>query len=148
MPNRKVNPDDFDISICRICNACKKSKSLDNFHIERTAKYGRSTICIECQRWRYIKNVHGLTKEQFLFLLEEQNYQCPICKRGLSLETKINIDHDHRCCASRPYCGKCVRGLLCDLCNRGLGQFKDSIELLENALEYMKFYGCIYAGSG
>jgi len=31
-----------------------------------------------------------------------------------------------------------VRGLLCSQCNQGLGRFKDSVELLKNAIAYLQ----------
>jgi len=40
------------------------------------------------------------------------------------------MDHDHET-------GK-FRGMLCHHCNRGLGNFKDKIENLEKAIEYLK----------
>ena len=43
---------------------------------------------------------------------------------------KMAIDHDHAT-------GK-VRGLICYNCNIGLGHFKDSIDTLERAIEYLK----------
>lgn len=42
----------------------------------------------------------------------------------------LHIDHDHET-------GK-VRALLCHACNKGLGQFGDSIERLEQAIVYLK----------
>jgi hypothetical protein len=42
----------------------------------------------------------------------------------------LAMDHDHRTGA--------IRGLLCNNCNRGLGRFKDSPDLLESALRYLK----------
>ena len=41
-----------------------------------------------------------------------------------------HIDHDHKT-------GK-VRDILCGLCNKGLGQFSDSIEKLQNAIKYLQ----------
>lgn len=45
---------------------------------------------------------------------------------------KLVVDHCH---AS----GK-IRGLLCDLCNRGIGHFNDSVELLYKAIKYLELH--------
>lgn len=68
---------------------------------------------------------YGLTKEQYLRMLEKQNYECMICKK----ETELFIDHDHTT--------GLVRGLLCNHCNFGLGHFKDDIENLKMAILYL-----------
>jgi hypothetical protein len=63
--------------------------------------------------------------------------KCGICgndlklpekRRGQSLEV-VAVDHNHST-------GK-VRGLLCNRCNKGLGFFKDSSELLNSAIRYL-----------
>lgn len=51
---------------------------------------------------------------------------------------KLQIDHDHSCCAGVKSCGKCIRGLLCPRCNKILGFSKDSILLLEKLIDYLK----------
>jgi hypothetical protein len=43
---------------------------------------------------------------------------------------RLGIDHDHTT-------GQ-VRGLLCDNCNPALGSFKDNIETLQKAIDYLK----------
>ena len=43
---------------------------------------------------------------------------------------RLGIDHDHTT-------GQ-VRGLLCDSCNPALGGFKDNIESLQKAIDYLK----------
>ena len=62
---------------------------------------------------------------------------CSICGRTDALV----IDHDHTCCdrdrSGRHTCGKCIRGVLCDLCNRGLGFFGDNVEGLLAAVAYV-----------
>lgn len=55
---------------------------------------------------------------------------CGICKETFSEKQPPHVDHCH-------ISGK-VRGLLCGNCNRGLGIFRDSLGILENAKEYLK----------
>jgi hypothetical protein len=50
---------------------------------------------------------------------------CNICH----IQEATAIDHNHKT-------GE-VRGYLCGNCNWGLGQFQDSIPLLEAAIEYL-----------
>ena len=75
-------------------------------------------------------------------IMVAQNFRCAIC--GIH-QSKVNrsfaVDHDHLCCSNRKSCGKCIRGLLCFECNIGLGKFKDSPQLLKNALNYINKEG-------
>jgi hypothetical protein len=71
----------------------------------------------------------GLTPEMFNQLWESQNGSCAICKRSLSRAWEdrrkpdgVCVDHDHAT--------GIVRGLLCVMCNRGLGFFKEPRHLL------------------
>lgn len=87
----------------------------------------------------YIIKEYGISSDQYKELLTKQNNLCKICKRP---ETTIDprnkklrrlcIDHDHKT-------GK-VRGLLCQKCNSMLGFFDDNIQILENAISYLKEY--------
>lgn len=72
-----------------------------------------------------IKYRYNITIEEYSKMLEEQDYQCKICKEIKAL----CIDHDHKT-------GK-VRGLLCGKCNRGIGFFNDNIKSLHNAIDYL-----------
>lgn len=84
------------------------------------------------------KNSHlmydfGITLEDYNNLLVKQDYKCAICGSKLPKNSKTKhlvVDHDHKT-------GK-VRGLLCQCCNFGLGQFGDSIENLKNAIKYLE----------
>lgn len=73
---------------------------------------------------------YGLTAEQYAEMLEQQNYQCPICERDFE-ETgeQAAIDHDHETGA--------VRGLLCKQCNLGIGNLQDDVNRVRNALQYL-----------
>lgn len=99
-----------------------------------------------------IKRVHyqrtrkyGLSLERYYQMLREQNYACAICERRIDeLNETLNVDHDHSCCPTDrnnpKTCGKCVRMLLCTDCNQGLGRFKDDLNLMEKAMNYLRDY--------
>lgn len=72
------------------------------------------------QVWRY-----GVTYEE---LLEKQNFKCAICKDQLKMDKKTHIDHK----------GDKIRGILCHLCNVGLGHFRDNKNYLQSAVEYLE----------
>lgn len=72
---------------------------------------------------------YGLTIEHYNKLLLQQNNKCAICEQNCPTGKKLAVDHNHQT-------GK-VRGLLCHHCNVGLGHFKDNIELLNSALDYL-----------
>lgn len=69
---------------------------------------------------------YGVTREWFN---NRFTGKCEICK-GLVEHGSVNIDHCHTT-------GK-VRGLLCHLCNKGLGAFKDNLEALRAAVTYLE----------
>lgn len=76
---------------------------------------------------------YGITREDYENLLKRQGHCCAICKtNGVQRKghTYFHVDHDHST-------GK-VRGLLCDLCNRGLGYFKDDPYLMRKAAKYLE----------
>jgi Recombination endonuclease VII len=77
---------------------------------------------------------YGITLELCERLLELQDRKCSICGAA----DPGCIDHDHYCCNGPFSCGRCVRGLLCDKCNNGLGRFEDSTERLQAAIDYLK----------
>lgn len=98
---------------------------------------------------------HALSSEDIINMWESQNKACAICKNPITIyqldgrkENGAQIDHDHSCCPERKgrhySCGKCVRGLLCMLCNHALGSTREQIDILESMIEYLtkrKFNG-------
>jgi hypothetical protein len=75
-----------------------------------------------------LKRKFNITKEQYDTMLHEQGGVCAICK-GVCTRA-LAVDHCHTT-------GK-VRGLLCNNCNRGIGHLKDSVEILEAAINYLR----------
>jgi hypothetical protein len=74
---------------------------------------------------------YGITLKDWTAMFDLQNGCCAICGVPQSkLKKSLYIDHCH-------ITGK-VRGLLCYGCNTILGYSKDSIEMLDKAIEYIK----------
>ena len=89
-------------------------------------KESRSTIDGDINYKRY-----NISKEDYLNKVENQNNCCKICG-GKNIDGKLFIDHDHAT-------GK-VRDLLCRHCNSGIGFFKDNIENMRKAIEYINYH--------
>lgn len=73
----------------------------------------------------------GLTLAQYEDMRAAQNCRCAICRAHKpGGKGDWHVDHDHRT--------KRVRGLLCQNCNIGLGNFKDSPARLNAAINYLR----------
>lgn len=83
---------------------------------------------INRKKYQYLRN-YNITLEEVKALKEKQNNACAICFKPFTNSKKTHIDHDH-------YTMK-VRGILCSNCNLGLGNFKDDIESLQEAIRYL-----------
>lgn len=86
---------------------------------------------------------HGLTMREIGALLHSQGNACRICGTTAFGYSGPVVDHDHALAASHPHpvtrgCRSCVRGMLCDPCNRGLGDFRDDPARMRRAAEYLE----------
>lgn len=97
------------------------------------AAFGK-VLCGDCQKVltaQARKRKYGVTHERFLEMLDAQDRRCAIC--DVAIGHGAHIDHDHTT--------KQVRGLLCGHCNRGIGTFRDSSDVVMKAAAYLKRYG-------
>jgi len=105
---------------------------------QRVRDYRASNKDLVVQRERtkfYRKYWPGKTNQEALAayndLFAEQQGKCAICSiHQTQLKKSLAVDHCHKT-------GE-VRGLLCSSCNTGIGQLKDSCDLLEKAIKYLK----------
>jgi len=82
------------------------------------------------QREAFDRFKYNLEPEHKQALLDKQNGCCAICNYKFGQKKgDIKVDHCHTSGA--------VRGLLCDLCNRGFGYFKDNVDSFKNAINYL-----------
>lgn len=90
----------------------------------------------EASRRSHAKNPYWqkyrMTVEEWEGMFAFQGGLCYLCTDPLdrAAERAICVDHDHQCCDGVRTCGKCVRGLTCQPCNSGIGQFGDDPDLM------------------
>lgn len=109
------------------CSVCGQGVRLKPYYGIHTGKF-------RCYL-KYMENKHGagrfpdgtrFTAEEHNQLVKSQGGLCAICKEPKPL----SLDHCHR--------EKRVRGLLCRDCNLALGNLKDNVEFLRNAIIYLE----------
>lgn len=141
----------------KVCPTCTVEKPSDQFYV--TARNGNlSAYCKPCQsrinreaywsapehhrsrrernrtqeksRSSYLKRTYGITLQDETDLWTAQASKCGICLRPLSYGRHAHIDHDH-------VTGH-IRGVLCGSCNRALGLFQDSPDVIDAASAYLR----------
>jgi hypothetical protein len=134
------------------CIACSAKKDISMFYKNSRRSNGLDNRCKKCAdaykaEWivtsgsdikasatnsRLLKR-YGITSEEYMQLLENQNYSCAICgntpENGRSNTYKLSVDHCHTTGT--------VRGLLCQKCNTGIGLLGDTKEGILKALKYL-----------
>lgn len=102
-----------------LCVSCRRDKAVEN-----------RTCCRQCLEDKKLTAKFGSAgpyRQLYGELYEKQGGICGICRKSM---TRPVLDHNHE--------NMEVRGLLCSSCNVGLGQFKDSPDLLKSALHYLE----------
>lgn len=85
-----------------------------------------------------VKATYNIDGSTYDALYKAQGGKCAICRRANGRTKRLAVDHDHSCCPGPTSCGNCVRGLLCDLCNRILGHFRDNPEAFVRGADYLR----------
>jgi len=119
--------------ICNVCHILKEDYK--DFDINQTDALGRKTTRPTCKECRII--IDGIPlktseKRRMDEIKPEKFFVCPICKKPSIPYVTANlvIDHDHDTGNAREW--------ICDSCNTGLGRFKDNIELMQQAIKYLR----------
>jgi hypothetical protein len=127
------------------CPKCKKTKSLVEFNKDIHTAFKIAIYCRECNKkrsnLRYVNNKdehrntqlksdYKITLNEYNEILIKQEYKCAICGNIKNGNRRMCVDHNHST-------GE-IRGLLCSRCNLGIGSFCDDVNLLTNAINYLK----------
>ncbi len=148
------------------CSKCKKVKEQGEFYKILSRKDDLRSECKNCTKQRAkryesshheerrkYRTEHRVRRRDYLFrwkynisskdvesMYAKQGGNCLICHKtmilGGSNGTAACVDHIKGT--------KTVRGMLCNHCNRGLGNFFDNTESLKNAISYLQSYEGIY----
>lgn len=135
----------------KACRKCGESKPYSEFN-KGNDRFGLHTWCKSCvahykKEWRkadgngareaatsrrhYYKATYGISVDDYERMLEEQFFECPICGKDVDDEgSMFSVDHNHTTGV--------IRGLLCRQCNRALGMFSDSADVLRRAITYLE----------
>lgn len=96
-------------------------------------EYRRSDPILEKER--YLLSRFEISMQDYNNMLSAQGGVCAICKQPETHKRNdkvkaLAVDHHHGT-------GK-VRGLLCSDCNTGIGKLKDSPDVLQSAIDYLR----------
>ena len=86
------------------------------------------------ERGKHFQRKYGVSKDQFDAQVLKQGNKCAVCRVVFDYNAKTTtptLDHAH----DEP--GK-FRGVLCHRCNTGLGLFRDCVQFLQSAINYLK----------
>jgi len=113
--------------ICKGCGDSFYKSSPQQYYCTRECRADNEILLRE----------YNITRKDWLVLYNKQNGVCSICggtgflmKPTKYTEYTLCVDHDHNT--------GIIRGLLCNNCNRALGLLQDSVQTLENAINYLK----------
>ena len=128
-----LRPNGKPRGYCRECDAAYLSEYAATPNGKERRRVGRS-------RWNesnhdyFLRYRYGITAEDYANLLDMQGGCCAICGTDTpgGRDKVWHVDHCHDTLK--------VRGLLCGLCNRGLGQFKDDLDRLRSAVAYLELH--------
>lgn len=79
-----------------------------------------------------LNRAYGISLDDYNEMRVKQNYSCAVCGKHETeaVRKMLYVDHCHTT--------NKVRGLLCSVCNKALGLFKDNPEFLLRAVSYLK----------
>jgi len=132
--------------LIKACCKCRQFFDASNFYKNKTYEDNLTGACKECIKQQTSKYYHsnpriaknselkrkfGITLDQYNQMLVDQEYKCACCGT-LNPQGKgiFHVDHCHKTGV--------IRGLLCHLCNTGIGKLGDDLPGLLKAVRYLE----------
>lgn len=136
------------MKICKVCNVEKEetmfysSKQYINHHCKECNSkkskewYSKNKDAKKKSALKHhYKKSYGMSFEDREEMYNKQNGRCLICLSDIYLVSK---DKKKRAVIDHCHFTQKVRGMLCQLCNTGLGSFEDNPEMLRRAALYLE----------
>jgi hypothetical protein len=123
------------------CRDCDEVKQVAEFPRNKNSRDGWHLYCKPCHNMRseetrqrlygggrhyHLKRRYGIGADDVERMVAEQGGLCAICRQAPA----EHVDH----CHDKGH----VRGILCFNCNGGLGQFRDRVDILKKAIDYLE----------
>jgi hypothetical protein len=88
-------------------------------------------VCKECRSVKV--KINPEEKKEFNLIKPKigEHFECPICEDSFIRQFKNDVVLDHS------HIDGSVRGFVCGNCNTGLGRFKDNVETLKKAIDWL-----------
>lgn len=126
---RVANRDKINAKQREWCKLHPLTKERQNFYKKGIGNKTKEKYLIVERNRKYLKR-YGLTLEEYNLMNAKQNGLCWICNQPNITGQSLYVDHNHTT-------GK-VRKLLCNKCNKGIGDFDEDISRIERAIQYLK----------
>ena len=129
------------------CGRAHYAKSYCRPHYARLVRHGsveslNSLMGDQYKRDQQLRRNYVMTLETFNKMAING---CQIC--GDKPERSLHVDHDHTCCNSDITCGNCVRGVICNACNKAVEKYDTGVLRADNPkMEAIKNYVEAYNG--
>lgn len=105
------------------CKGCRRARDRERYKNSNGA--GKDRVFDQS-----LRRLYGITLKQYDEMLAKQDQRCSLCGERPQTDRRMHVDHDHAT-------GN-IRALLCHHCNLLLGNAKDSVDRLRQAIAYLE----------
>lgn len=127
---------------CPMCKTTEHAKADKKGNLCKPCAVKRSTQWYKDNPERYFFNQirarYGISKDDYLTMLDAQGNKCAICDEEETAPNTHNKDEPRRLALDHDHSTGQIRGFLCYRCNTTLGKVNDDVELLKSMINYLE----------
>lgn len=131
------NPEKYKEVYMRANKKTHKNMTAEELEEKKRKERERwNDLSEEKRREKWLKSKYNLTYHEYRDMYKRQDGKCQTCFTIISINAKQG-GYDTACVDHCHSTGK-IRGLLCNHCNRAIGLLKESVETMNNIINYLK----------